>query len=99
MYTACSCRTLKSSVCRSLISTRGSVSAYFLARTDGWLKDGDLNTAFSQTVEPLPFHGMSRYPYGDDESYPLDKDHQDYLAKYNTRKVTPEEFRTMLSRR
>ena len=71
----------------------------YLLYTDGWLKDGDLNTAFSQTVEPLPFHGMSRYPYGDDESYPLDKEHQDYLAKYNTRKVTPEEFRTMLSRR
>ena len=39
----------------------------FLIYTDGWIKDGDLNTATGQTVEPLPFHSQSRYPYGPDE--------------------------------
>ena len=34
----------------------------FIFYNDGWLKDGDLNTARGQTVEPLPFHGMTSYP-------------------------------------
>ncbi|MCK5370499.1 MAG: ASPIC/UnbV domain-containing protein, partial [Cyclobacteriaceae bacterium] len=34
----------------------------FLIYSVGWVKDGDLNTALGQTVEPLPFHGMSQYP-------------------------------------
>ena len=36
----------------------------FIFYNDGWLKDGDLNTAYGKTVEPLPFHGMSSYPEG-----------------------------------
>ena len=35
----------------------------FLLLVDGWAKDADANTAFSQSVLPLPFHSMSRYPY------------------------------------
>ncbi len=35
----------------------------FLLLVDGWAKDADANTAYSKTVEPLPFHGMSAYPY------------------------------------
>ncbi len=69
----------------------------YILYSDGWIKDGDLNTAFSQTVSPLPFHGMSQYPYGEDDSYPLDEDHQQYLRTYNTRKVTTERFRRLLS--
>ena len=42
----------------------------FILYSDGWDKDGDINTLHSQTVEPLPFHGMSAYPYPDNESYP-----------------------------
>jgi hypothetical protein len=53
----------------------------------GWVKDGDLNTALGQTVEPLPFHGMSKYPYEKNEHYPQDKDHKEYQLKYNTRVV------------
>ena len=30
----------------------------------------DLYTAYPDTVEPLPFHGMSGYPYRADEHYP-----------------------------
>jgi hypothetical protein len=33
----------------------------WLLLVDGWAKDRDANTAHSQTVEPLPFHGMSSY--------------------------------------
>jgi hypothetical protein len=68
----------------------------FIIYTNGWLKDGDLNTASGQTVEPLPFRGMSHYPYGSDESYPGDNDHQSYLKTYNTRKVTTEKLRGLI---
>jgi hypothetical protein len=36
-------------------------------------------------VNPLPFRGMSSYPYPATENYPKDADHKAYLAKYNTR--------------
>src|SRR5216117_946263 len=42
----------------------------FLLFVDGWAKDGDANTAYSQSVEPLPFHGMSQYPYSSRERFP-----------------------------
>ncbi len=35
----------------------------FLLKVDGWAKDADANTAFSENVLPLPFHAMSSYPY------------------------------------
>jgi len=57
----------------------------FLLLVDGWAKDADANTAFSQTVLPLPFHGMSSYPYPATEHYPLDQVHQEYQREYNTR--------------
>jgi hypothetical protein len=57
----------------------------FLLLVDGWAKDGDANTAFSQTVEPLPFHGMSQYPYPEGESFPDDGLHRLYREHYNTR--------------
>ncbi len=60
----------------------------FILYSDGWDKDGDINTLTSQTVEPLPFHGMSSYPYPNTEHYPDDEEHQRYLLEYNTRRVT-----------
>jgi tetratricopeptide (TPR) repeat protein len=57
----------------------------FLLKVDGWAKDADANTAFSQSVEPLPFHAMSRYPYSADERFPDDELHRAYRAHYNTR--------------
>jgi Flp pilus assembly protein TadD len=57
----------------------------FLLKVDGWAKDRDANTAFSQTVEPLPFHGMSAYPYPVGEQYPKDTIHRKYRERYNTR--------------
>jgi hypothetical protein len=57
----------------------------FLLKTDSYCKDMDLYTAFPETVEPLPFHGMSGYPYGPDEAYPQDEKHREYHRKFNTR--------------
>ena len=60
----------------------------FILFSDGWDKDADINTLFSQTVEPLPFHGMSAYPYPQTETYPSTSAHVRYQMEYNTRRVT-----------
>jgi hypothetical protein len=57
----------------------------YLLKVDGWAKDRDPNTAFSTTVEPLPFHAMSVYPYPRNEHFPDDAAHRKYRAEYNTR--------------
>jgi Tfp pilus assembly protein PilF len=57
----------------------------FLLLVDGWAKDADPNTAFSQTVLPLPFHAMSAYPYPASEHFPDDALHRSDGVKYNTR--------------
>src|SRR5206468_3504346 len=57
----------------------------FLLLVDGWAKDADPNTAHSQSVEPLPFHKMSAYPYGKGEHFPGDAAHRNYLRQYQTR--------------
>ncbi|MBN1845910.1 MAG: VCBS repeat-containing protein [Sedimentisphaerales bacterium] len=59
----------------------------FILKTDSFCKDMDLYSAHPDTVEPLPFHAMSGYPYGPDEHYPADADHQEYRRTYNTRTV------------
>ena len=50
-------------------------------------KDMDFHSAYSQTVEPLPFHGMSSYPYPTGERYPQSEAHLEYVEAYNTRHV------------
>ena len=57
----------------------------FVFYANGWVKDGDLNTALSDRVGPLPFHGMSGYPYPADEHYPREPELRKYLRTYNTR--------------
>ena len=59
----------------------------FILKTDSYCKDMDLNTAYPDTVEPLPFHGMSGYPYGADEHYPDDEKRSRYRREFNTRRV------------
>ena len=69
----------------------------FIFYNDGWLKDGDLNTARGQTVAPLPFHGMVSYPEGaENGSYPKDENLIKYRKEYNTRKVTTESFKNTI---
>jgi Flp pilus assembly protein TadD len=70
----------------------------FLIHTVGWVKDGDMNTAFGNTVLPLPFHGMKSYPPSKTDIYPQDADHQQYLKEYNTRVVTTDSFRNALKK-
>ena len=57
----------------------------FLLLVDGWAKDADANTAFPNSVEPLPFHAMSAYPYPASEQFPADALHREYRERYNTR--------------
>lgn len=57
----------------------------FLLKVDGWAKDRDANTAFADSVEPLPFHAMTSYPYPKGQHYPTDAEHNAYRREYNTR--------------
>lgn len=69
----------------NLAPPRSGWTRDFLLKVDGWAKDRDPNTAFSATVQPLPFHAMSRYPYPSSEHYPRDAAHDAYQRTYNTR--------------
>ncbi|MFN7917796.1 MAG: FG-GAP-like repeat-containing protein [Vicinamibacterales bacterium] len=60
----------------------------YLLRGDGYSKEMDVNSASPDTVEPLPFHGMSRYPYPATEHYPETPEHQAYREQFNTRRIT-----------
>ncbi len=58
----------------------------FLVYADGFGKDMDLNSAYPDTVEPLPYHSMTGYPKA--QPYPDDDAHRAYLREYNTRRIT-----------
>jgi hypothetical protein len=62
----------------------------FLLAADGYSKEMDINSASPDTVEPLPFHAMSGYPYRSPERYPETPEHEQYRATYNTRVVVRE---------
>lgn len=59
----------------------------FLIVADGFSKEMDINSASPDRVEPLPFHGMTAYPYRDGEEYPDSAAHTRYREHYNTRRV------------
>jgi hypothetical protein len=59
----------------------------FLLKADSYCKDMDLYTAFPDTVEPLPFHGMSGYPYRTEEHYPDTAATREYRNRFNSRTI------------
>jgi len=65
----------------------GGWTRTFLLYAYGYSKEMNPRSASPDTVWPLPFRGMTKYPYGPDEHYPDTPAHRDYLARYNTRVV------------
>ena len=57
---------------------------YFLY-ADGFAKDMDFYSAYSATVEPLPFHAMGPYTYGKPLDFPAGRVHLEYRLQSNTR--------------
>ncbi len=70
----------------------------FVMIGDGWIKEGDANTTFSQTVLPLPYRGMKTYNLASKglpdklEADPVYRKYPRDWQKYHTRYVTPELF-------
>jgi tetratricopeptide (TPR) repeat protein len=59
----------------------------FLLFVHGYSKEMNPRSAVPDTVYPLPFRAMTRYPYGSNEHYPRMKLYRDYEDQYNTRRV------------
>jgi hypothetical protein len=75
----------------------------FVLIGDGWEKDGDYNTGYSETVLPLPSHDRPDYGAGA-PSLMLDNDpvyrrHPEDWAEYHTRFITPAAFVRGLARK
>ena len=75
---------------RELPPLRTGWTRTFLLYADGFSKEMDINSASPDQVWPLPFHGMTRYPYAEPETYPMTAARRAYFDKYNTRVVTRE---------
>ena len=75
----------------------GWVRDYVIAG-DGWIKDGDYNSIFSRTVQPLPYHARSEYdtPPGALEDEWVYRHHPQDWQNYQTRYVSGDEFRSAL---
>jgi hypothetical protein len=66
----------------------------FVLIGDGWVKDGDYNTANSPTVHPLPTHSTTQYgrPPGPITVDPVFEKHADDWSRFHTRYITPLAF-------
>ncbi len=71
----------------------GWVRDYVIAG-DGWIKDGDYNSTYSATVQPLPYHARKLYdtPPGKLEDEWVYRHHPEDWQTYQTRYVTPDQF-------
>jgi hypothetical protein len=81
---------------KNIPSLKNGWARDFIFFNDGWLKDGDLNTASGKTVKPLPFHSMKSYPKGAEDGYPKSKEFDEYRKLYNTRSITKETFKNRI---
>ena len=52
---------------------------------NGYVKDMDFYNASPFTVSQLPFHGMSTYPYPENEAFPSDAKSVEYQLEWNDR--------------
>ncbi|HEY1677841.1 MAG TPA: FG-GAP-like repeat-containing protein [Candidatus Sulfotelmatobacter sp.] len=70
----------------------------FVIKGDGWIKDGDYNSTFSKTVQPLPHHSQNEYTVrpGELEDEWTYKQHPEDWRNYHTRYITPEVFQNAL---
>jgi tetratricopeptide (TPR) repeat protein len=70
----------------------------FVIAGDGWIKDGDYNSTFSRTVQPLPYHARSEYTDapGRLEDEPAYRAHPGDWQTYHTRYVAADRFRQAL---
>jgi hypothetical protein len=66
----------------------------FVLIGDGWEKDGDFNTGYSQTVLPLPRHGHPEYTAQslELERDPVYRQHPDDWQRFHTRFVSPDRY-------
>jgi Tfp pilus assembly protein PilF len=67
----------------------------FVLIGDGWEKDGDYNTTFSKTVQPLPMHqrpDYESYANGALEDDPVYRRYPADWQTYHTRFVSPDRF-------
>jgi hypothetical protein len=70
----------------------------FVIVGDGWIKDGDYNSTFSKTVEPLPYHAERDYstrPGRLEDELPYRRHPEDW-QRYHTRYVAPDAFQDAL---
>jgi hypothetical protein len=72
----------------SLPPVRSGWSRDYFLYADGFAKDMDFYESLSDTVEPLPFHSMPRYPYDSHTHYPASPDYLSYRLTYNTRYIS-----------
>jgi tetratricopeptide (TPR) repeat protein len=75
----------------------GWVRDYVIAG-DGWIKDGDYNSTYSQTVLPLPHHDRTQYdtpPRRLEDEWTYQHHPEDWQA-YQTRYVTSQPFENAL---
>jgi Flp pilus assembly protein TadD len=72
---------------RALPPLQSGWTRSFLLYAHGYSKEMNPRSASPDTVGPLPFRKMTKYPYGPEEHYPDTKPYRDYLQQYNTRVV------------
>ena len=71
----------------SLPPLRPGRSRDYILYADGFAKDMDFYESLSDTVEPLPFHSMPKYPYPAGTRYPSSPEYVRYRLTYNTRYI------------
>lgn len=68
----------------------------FIMHNIGWDKDADLNTLYGATADPLPYRGMSTYPYVAPETFPMSERHRRDMDEFHTRRTGDRTFRQLI---